>query len=85
MLRIAKHQGLQVDPPPHEQWDAVAAMTLWKKLEKRPWQAPETALNVRSSRDGTRAVSRCVWDSLGASLIILKDALSTPALHNVAV
>ena len=37
MLRIAKHQSLHVPPAPApEDWDATAALAMWRKLQRKP-------------------------------------------------
>ena len=75
MLRIAKHQSLHVPPAPApEDWDATAALALWRKLQRKPSPQSLDAGGGGSGRDGPKGMDHSTWNKLRGALCRLRAA-----------
>ena len=79
MLRIAKHQSLHVPPAPApEDWDATAALALWRKLQRKPSPQSLDAADGGggSGRGGPKGLDHSTWNKLGGALCTLRAAFA---------
>jgi hypothetical protein len=79
MLRIAKHQGQQVEPPANNEWGLPEANALWNRLHKKPWQ-PREDDGGKGARSDPKTMSNEPWSQLRGALIRLETALQGPLL-----